>query len=223
MATRSRSDQLKKSSGTDVGDGAKPTIVTLHLEHVKLGSVLMECTSSTQVPTHFRYVHKSYPKLLLSGFRLLPQVWCTSGPMRASGAYVSCDDLQKPYVSHIGPFACPGIALSSLSQCSVSGPALGDGVVVCQFILRACHFVLTLWLCLQICLAARGWNSAHCSSADLRRLSVVADTFEEVLRNPKTTTRERRSFRHVKNTSTLISSLDHGQQCIPRPRKQYTF
>ena len=32
-------------------------------------------------------------------------------------------------------------------------PTLGDGVVVCQFILCARHFVLALWLCFQICLA----------------------------------------------------------------------
>ena len=104
---------------------------------------------------------------LPSDIELLPPVWCIFCPVRAGGAYVSCDDLQKPYVSHIGSFACRGIVLSSLSQCSVSGHLShgrrhrclsrsglgGPRLVMASFILCARHFVLALWLCLQICLA----------------------------------------------------------------------
>ena len=42
-------------------------------------------------------------------FELLPPVRCIFCPVRASGAYVSFDDLQKPYVSHIGSFAVTGV------------------------------------------------------------------------------------------------------------------
>ena len=42
---------------------------------------------------------KSYSKFLPSDFFLLPPVWCIFCPGPASGAHVSCGDLQKPHVS----------------------------------------------------------------------------------------------------------------------------
>ena len=137
--------------------------------NIQVGSVKIGCTSSTREPNF--HVQASFPTLLPSDFELLPPVWCVFCAVRASGAYVPCDDLQKPYVSHIGSFACPNFVLSSLSQCSVSGllsqgrrhsclsrggsggPRLVMASMFVSSFLCARHFVLALWLC-QLCLAA---------------------------------------------------------------------
>ena len=95
-----------------------------------------------------------------------PPIWCIFCPVRASGACVFCDDLQMHLIICV-PWHCSVISQPvqrlgtplawSATPLSFTWwhwwPALGDGVVVCQFILCARHFVLALWLCLQICLA----------------------------------------------------------------------
>ena len=101
-------------------------------------------------------------------------------------------------------FACPGIVLSSLSQCSVSRapcawsatplsftwwhwwPALGD-----ERRSLSVYFVCTSFRVSVVAVTsafvwrARAWNWAQCSSADLRRRPPTDAMFEEVLKNPK--------------------------------------
>ena len=166
-----------------------------------MGSVKVRCASSTRVPNpvcknHFPHC---YPRTS-SSCRQCGAFFC---PVQASGANVSYDDLQKPYVSHIGSFACPGIVLSSLSQCSVSRllsngrrhrcPSRGGLVMASLFVNSFCVHVISCWRCgcvFRFVWRARVCNSARCSSAHLRRRPPTNATFQEVLRNPGTTTRE---------------------------------
>ena len=150
----------------------------------------------------------SLPNSCPRTFNSRPQVWCMFCPVRARGAHESCDDLQKPHVSHIGSLARPGTVLSSLSQCSVSallshgrrhrclsrggigGPRL---VMTSSFVSSFCVHVVSCCRCgcvFRFVWRARPCNSARCSSADLRRRPRT----DEMLSNPKTTTCERRSF-----------------------------
>ena len=136
------------------------------------------CTSSTRRAT--RLAQKSHPKFWPSDFELLPPVWCIFCPVRPSGSYVSCDDLQEPCVSHIGSFCVPwhcslisqsvqrlGTFAWSATPLSFTWwhrwPSLGDGFVVCQFMLCARHFVLPLWVCLQICPACASSTNTSCT------------------------------------------------------------
>ena len=83
--------------------------------------------------------------------------------------------------------------------------ALRDGVIVCQFTWH----VISRWRCgcvFRFVWRARAWNSARGPSADLRHRPPTDDMFEEVLLILKTTTRERHSFWHEKNTSTCAAT-----------------
>ena len=60
-------------------------------------------------------------KLLPSDFELLLPVWCFFCPVRASGAYVSCDDLQKPYVPY--RIICDHCVYTSFRVCVVAVPS----------------------------------------------------------------------------------------------------
>ena len=115
---------------------------------------------------------KGYPDLLPIGpFDLLPPVWCMFCPAGTSGAYVSCDDLQKPYVSLFRIIYLPAVAsfcqLSASAASRSSFRMVGDTAVfhvvalVASSFLCARHFVLALWLRLQICSGGRELSTRH--------------------------------------------------------------
>ena len=143
-----------------------------------------------------RLAQKSHPKFWPSDFELLPPVWCIFCPVRPSGSYVPCDDLQELCVSHIGsfcvPWHCSLISQSSrntfrmvgghrcLSRGGIGGPRL---VMASLFVSSFCVHVISCYRCgcvfrfvrraraptntsCTICVSART-NRAICSSQRL--------------------------------------------------------
>ena len=117
------------------------------------------CTSSTRRAT--RLAQKSHSKFWPSDFELLPPVRCIFCPVRPSGSYVSCDDLQELCVSHIGSFCVPwhcslisqsvqrlgtpfAWSATPLSFTCIGGPRL---VMASLFVSSCCVHVISCYRC----------------------------------------------------------------------------